>query len=175
MKMVSRVVALSELSGVVGITHGGIEIENAVKGSAGTNPPIYRLTCRLSIVAVVVGAFIGRQGCTEHPDSVLVSTCNDLLQTHDEVLGSNQLVRKWQVFHDFAIRQAGLHVRPADVVDTLKHDKVHYAGLREHVSIKAGEGAYAGTVVQNAISADSLIRNGKNRTTCNFCKAACQE
>src|SRR5438128_8402313 len=105
MQMVAGVIASAELTGMTWIAHRSVKIENAVKCAAGANPLIHALTCSLPVLAVVISAFIRRQRGAEHTDSMLMSTRNDLLQAHDQLLRRHQFTGKRSLFHGGAIGQ----------------------------------------------------------------------
>ena len=49
----------------------------------------------------------------------------------------------------------------ADVVDAFEDDEVLDAGLGEDVAVEAGEGVWAGDVVQDAVAADALVEDSE--------------
>ena len=49
----------------------------------------------------------------------------------------------------------------ADVVDAFEDDDVADAGLGDDIAIEAGEGGWAGDVVEDAVAADALVENAK--------------
>ena len=59
MKVVARLVLFAKSRWIVRIPHCGVKVENAVKGAAGSNPLIDRLTCAFSARVVInaTGAF----------------------------------------------------------------------------------------------------------------------
>src|SRR5690242_10058315 len=121
---------------MIWITNRRIEVENGVKCTARTDPLIYSLTPCLALLAVVVGTLERGQSCTKHPDSVLVSPVNNLLQANNKVLRADHLVSKWQVLQRSSIRQTRLQMRESKVVDSFQHDQVRNARLSQHIPVK---------------------------------------
>ena len=49
----------------------------------------------------------------------------------------------------------------ADVVDAFHDDEVLDAGLGEDIAVEAGQGGWAGGVVEDPVTADSFIENAE--------------
>ena len=71
--------------------------------------------------------------------------------------------RAWgEVLRGEGVWRVGVRVGGvADVIDAFKQDEEADAGAGEDVLVKAGEGAGAGIVMQEAIAADAFIQDGE--------------
>src|SRR4051812_43356808 len=158
MQMVSRVVAFPKLRRMTWITHCSIKIEDTVERAAGANPFVDCLANRLSVSGEVISALIWCQRGPDYPYLMFVRAVYDLTQTHNQFFRGDFLSGKRAFFSWWSIfRRRGFHMWPADIIDAFEHNQSGHPGLCEHIPIKPSQRIYAGPIMQNAVSSNSLV------------------
>lgn len=134
-QVVAAVVGGQDLRGVVGVTDGLVEIDDAIEFAAGANPGVHFLANLLVLRAVEAvieritekGVLEGRNRRADGADSLFVSAGDELAIAVDQVLGGQGLGRRYE------------RTREEQVIDAEGEDHVFHARLREHIAIEASE------------------------------------
>ena len=150
-KVISVFVCGQEHGGILGILSGFFEVDDGIEGAAGSDPLIDGLPDLFSALRGVAGAHIGSESCAVNLDAVLVSAGDELGVSEDDVLRG-----------DRAFGVAGFG-DAADVVNAFEDDEVLDAVLGDDVAVQASDGVGSRAVIEEAVSADAFINDGKIR------------
>ena len=149
MKMVAAVVLWRESEGMVTIDRGFVEIDGSVEDATCTNPRVDGLANLLALFCGITSTLVWGDGGGEDLDTVLVRASRKLAQALFHILCCEVVVRQiW-------------FVESADVIDTLKHDHIADAGLRDNIAIEARQGTGTYSIDEDAIAADAFVQDGE--------------
>jgi len=150
MEMISAVVGGKKVVRGLGIANDGVEIDDRIEISGGTDPCVDRLPVCLAQRAgvVVLRTDIRRDGCTHDTNSMGMGAGDDLLICSQHT--GNECIVLCR--SHFAVSR-----QTAQIVDAFKDDEPAHAGRSEHIAIEARECVRTQAIGEEMISADSLV------------------
>ncbi len=142
--MVAGVNGGQECVRMIGISHRGFEVDEAVENAAGADPFVYGLADGFAVFGVVAGAVIRGEGAADDCDAVGVGAHDHLVEGGDQVgCGEAGIGRAMQA---------------ADVIDAFENEKILRSALGKHIAIEARQSTGAGSIQQDLVSADALVQ-----------------
>ena len=126
-----------------------VEVDDAVELVGGADPFIDCLTYLFPSGRLILCADEGGECGSEDLDAVSVGPCCELAESRDEVFGG-----------DYVVGFVGVG-GVADVIDAFHNNEVFHSGLSDDIAIETSEGGGACRVVENAVAADSFVKDGE--------------
>ena len=171
--MIARVIFLTNSCRMLGIADRLIKIDNRIERVRAADPFVHCLTDRFTALVIHIRTFEGSQSRPKNLNCVRASSANDLLQAYDHLVRRYGLRCEWPLFGFCTFRSGHSDTRETNIVDSQQNDHVGRARKRQHIPIEAGERAWSGYLVQDAISTNSLIHNCNGCSTM-LCQPFCQ-
>src|ERR1051325_5479558 len=128
MEMIAAVGGLGKMRWILRVPRSGVQINDGVEVSAGTNPVIHFLPIDFAIRSVVLRSFIGENCRPIYTNVMSMCSVNDLL------VSGNQIVRRCCLFITFLGRNPS-----SEIVHSLQHNQPTHAILSEDITIEKGQ------------------------------------